>query len=431
MARVKLMRGMIPDAKNRKAPTPAGSTHYLTEERAHPTSSIPVKHPSAGSSDKTTPEKSEAATHTKRQDTRKTSSRTRPSRRYGSIQGQLRERGEKILQGVNKRLDYLGIALNISNKVRKSRPLSVRIRTHFCGGVKGPNSENDPAPSAFGSSTADKLTALPGEAGHPRANNREPLAQYQQETVKDSQSMETKRSTTASHSAQDQATKSDAVETSLGPSRIERDPNSSEDKRNTIEEFDAANPYQALGYSPVAEDDVTPAAHKQTVRADSSEKLVNGVASPPEPPKLRKWKRSFHMVIHLAEGENALRVTCLDTGADVNVISIDVVNCLGLDKEQYQGPPLKPIGGTYLPQWQVTLDWHVARFHKTYTSTFAVLDKAHSADFDILLGKKTVEDIGFYHINGNVWFHTANGNPSLAAGSHDGKHGLPSIEVDK
>ncbi|KAI4262254.1 MAG: hypothetical protein L6R42_002567 [Xanthoria sp. 1 TBL-2021] len=422
------MCGGLPEARNRKAPTSAGTIHYWTEERAHPTSSIPVKHSFVGSSDKTTPEKSEVATHAKRQDTRKTSSATRPSRRYGSIQGQLRERGGKILQGVKKRLDYLSRALKIGNKVRKSRSLSVTIRTHVGGGVKGPNSENDPAPSALGSSTADKLTALPGEAGHPRANNREPLAQHQQEPVEDIQSMETKRNTTASHSAQDEATKSDAVETSLGPSRIEREPNSSEDKRNTIEEFDSANPYQALGYSPAAEDD---AARKQTVRADSSEKLVNGLASPPEPPKLRKWKRSFYMVIHLAKGEDALRVTCLDTGADVNVISIDVVNSLGLDKEQYQGPRLKAIGGTYLPQWQVTLDWHVARFHKTYTSTFAVLDEAHSADFDILLGKKTVEDIGFYHINGNVWFHTANGNPSLAAGSHDGKHGLPSIEVDK
>ncbi len=116
-----------------------------------------------------------------------------------------------------------------------------------------------------------------------------------------------------------------------------------------------------------------------------------------------KWKRSFQMVIHLPNDDNAQRITYLDTGADIDVISIHVVNSLGLAKEPYNGPALKPIGGTYTPQWQVTFDWNVAKRTETYTSTFAVMDEDHSGDFDVLLGRATVEKCGFYVVNTRIW----------------------------
>ncbi|KAI4238448.1 MAG: hypothetical protein LQ349_001101 [Xanthoria aureola] len=361
------------DARNRKAPAPAGAAHDSTEEEAHRTSPTPIKPTSAGSK-------------------------------------KLKETRRKILQGVKKRLDQLGIALKFGKNVRRNRPLAVRIRTHVSSRLKRPSSEKVPAPSVLGSTSADKLTALPEEAEHPRANDCPPLAQYQQETVRYIQPMDTKRTPTATHPGQVKATKSDAIETPLGPSKLEGDPNSSEDKRDTIRERSSANPCQALRYSPAAED----------------------VASPPEPQKRGDWKYSFHMVVHLAKGEDAVRVARLDTGSTVDVISIDVVNSLGLAKEQYRGPPLEPIGPSYLPQWQVKFDWHVAKYHKTYTSTFAVLDEDHSAAFDILLGTKTVEGIGFYKVDDTVFLIKSDEDempPSL--GVDDAKHILPTVEVDK
>lgn len=320
---------------------------------------------------------------------------------------------------MKKRLDQLGIALKLGKNVRRNRPVAVRIRTHVSGRMKRPVLQKEPAPSVFGLSSAGKLTALPEEAEHPRTNNRQSLAQYQQETVRQIQPMDTKGTSTATHPGQVKATKSNAIETPLGPSKLEGDPNSSEDKRDTIPKRSSANPCQALVNSPATGDDVTPPARMQTLGTDGSGELGNRVASPSEPRKRGNWKSSFKMVIHLAKGADAFRLTCLDTGANVNVISIDVVNSLALAKERYQGPRLKPINGIYLPQWQVTFDWHVAKFPKTYTSTFAVLDEEHSADFDILLGEKTIGIVGFYDVNPKIWFHTTIGST------------LPSIELDK
>ncbi|KAL8917788.1 MAG: hypothetical protein Q9172_005690 [Xanthocarpia lactea] len=170
------------------------------------------------------------------------------------------------------------------------------------------------------------------------------------------------------------------------------------------------------GYQPMATVDN---AAKSDPLPDQPPAGLHGVIPPSTP---TKWKRSFHMVIHLPNDDNAQRVTCLDTGADIDVISIHVVNSLGLAKEPYNGPALKPIGGTYTPQWQVTFDWHVADRTRTYTSTFAVLDEDHSGDFDVLLGKVTVGKYDFYVVNSNVWFATTVGNA---------KNALPSIEVDE
>lgn len=120
-------------------------------------------------------------------------------------------------------------------------------------------------------------------------------------------------------------------------------------------------------------------------------------------PEGRDFKRTFRMVIHLSGDQIAQRVSCLDTGADLDVISHRVVESLRLHKERYQGAPIYPLGGFYKPEWQVTFDWHVAGFRETYTSTLAVLDDKHSGDFDVLLGRMTIQNIGFYTPNGKVW----------------------------
>ncbi|KAL8684678.1 MAG: hypothetical protein Q9218_008192, partial [Villophora microphyllina] len=124
-------------------------------------------------------------------------------------------------------------------------------------------------------------------------------------------------------------------------------------------------------------------------------------------PDDQKFKRQFRMAIHVAKDEIRQRLACLDTGADVNVISVDVVDSLGLRRETYKGPPLMPLGSPVIPEWQVTFDWHVANKGKTYTSTFAVLDGSLSGDFDILLGEEEIRDIGFYKVNNKIWFHSA------------------------
>ncbi|KAL8936838.1 MAG: hypothetical protein Q9216_004723 [Gyalolechia sp. 2 TL-2023] len=122
----------------------------------------------------------------------------------------------------------------------------------------------------------------------------------------------------------------------------------------------------------------------------------------------RTFKRTFHMVIHLQNGESALRVGCLDTMAEVDAVSHQVVESLVLKKNEYFGPAVKPLGGYFEPKSQVTVDWHISGFHKTYTTTFVVLDEKHSGDFDVLLGHKTIEEIGFYEKNGRVWMLSAN-----------------------
>lgn len=123
-------------------------------------------------------------------------------------------------------------------------------------------------------------------------------------------------------------------------------------------------------------------------------------------------KRIFQMVIHLPDDEHRQRVTCLDTGSDTDLIGLQVVESLGLPKEKYRGKLLCPLGSQYMPDWQVTFDWHIPQFRqKTYTTTFAVMDEKHSGEFDVLLGRLSIQKIGFYKNNSQVFFiRTADGN---------------------
>lgn len=387
----------------------------------------------SGSSDNTTEESSASPSETKEQATPQSSDPARQPTRNQLIQKQQSNKGRRLLRNLKKRLYHLGIALRIGKKVRRSQPLPVEIRTHRDVGVKVPDLEADQTPSTFLSAISDKPSErIPREAEHPRTTHCDSPAQLRQSTTGHTQAMATNNSIAAGHFGREEAANSDPLSIPVGHSRREQDPKSARDKQDTIQGLMSAQQHQPLVPTPGTNHEVTTMAGIQTPAVAHPEERLNRVASASEPSKDRKWKRWFHMVIHLANDDNAQRVTCVDTGADVDVISIHVVNSLGLDKERYQGPSLKPIGGIYVPQWQVTFDWHVAKFKRTYTSTFAVLDEAHSGDFDILLGRVSVENIGFYYMNGNVWFNSTNEEevpPSL--GVDDAKHILPSIEVDK
>ncbi|KAL8993952.1 MAG: hypothetical protein Q9169_005958 [Polycauliona sp. 2 TL-2023] len=268
-------------------------------------------------------------------------------------------------------------------------------------------SVNGPTPNAVPSPRHKLIERVPEEAGHPHTD---PMAPPQQYLVEPNQSSMGKNKVIPGRAREDDSETGDPVPTSSVPIK------SSRAKHDTIQDILAHQCSTAEH----------PAAGIKAVGVRNSSEGGDPAAASSQ---RREWKRSFHMVIHLPNDDNAMRVTCLDTGADIDVISIHVVNSLGLAKEPYQGPALKPIGGSYTPQWQVKFDWHVAMFHKTYTSTFAVLDEQHSADFDVLLGRNSVEDINFYQINDKVWFSGTEGAAPPAPGSGAAQPVLPSIEV--
>lgn len=366
----------------------AGTTQYLHEEIAHPANLVPVRSPLGVSSEKATPENGGVATDTKGQNSRKSSGRTRPSTRDKFIRESLGGK-RRTIQGIKRRLKQFSIALKTGLKVCKSYLLSVRFRAYCVSSVKGSKPEKDPTPSASASSMADKLTTIPGEADFPQANYRRPLAQDQQETFSDTQAVATMNNADASHSAQDNAKRRGVVKTFSVSPAVGGDPNRATYKGDRVQDVGVVSPHQTLGQSPTVPNDVAAAGSLGTLRTDTSEMDENGAPSSSEPPERRGWKRSFHMVIHLARDDDGMRVACLDTGSDVDIISLSVVKSLQLPTEQYQGAPLKTSKDTYRPDWQVTFDWHVAKFHRYYTSTFAVLDEDHSGDFDILLGRKS------------------------------------------
>ena len=121
-------------------------------------------------------------------------------------------------------------------------------------------------------------------------------------------------------------------------------------------------------------------------------------------------KTTFMMVIHLPGEKITQRLACLDTGSDFDIISQQVVDTLDLKTDEYTGVPVQPIGpitNTFMPQEQVTLDWHVATFHKTNTTTFVVFNEEHSDEFDVLLGIGTIGRLGFYLRNKKVFWSSA------------------------
>lgn len=143
----------------------------------------------------------------------------------------------------------------------------------------------------------------------------------------------------------------------------------------------------------------------------ASPKEPHSIGSSPsggQPSEGRTFKRTLHMVVHLLNGGHAMRVGCLDTMSDLNLISHQVVESLGLEKAEYKGHALKSLVGRYQPRWQVTFDWHVAGFLKTYPSmTFVVVDDEHSGDFDVIIGHIAIGSCGFYIVDNKVFLSSA------------------------
>ena len=117
----------------------------------------------------------------------------------------------------------------------------------------------------------------------------------------------------------------------------------------------------------------------------------------------QSFKTAFKMVIDKGDGTYSTRVAKLDTAATIDVISEDVVRSIGLHQKDYSGPWVTPIGPSLCPIGMVEFDWHIFGRTKTYTNKFAVLDRKSSREFDVLLSERTIQRIGFYEVNENVW----------------------------
>lgn len=116
------------------------------------------------------------------------------------------------------------------------------------------------------------------------------------------------------------------------------------------------------------------------------------------------WKSWFYMGILVPHKEAKAAIAKLDTGAKVDVISEDTVKRLEVGMEVYEGPNVRPVGtSTIRPIGKVKLLWHVQGRHKTRETTFQVLDKDSTQGFDVLLSEDTIEEVGFYRVNNNVW----------------------------
>lgn len=113
---------------------------------------------------------------------------------------------------------------------------------------------------------------------------------------------------------------------------------------------------------------------------------------------------AVNLVLHDDHGKLLRRKGMMDTGSAVDAISCDVVYRLGKEMDPWEGDGLTSINGYILPIGQVTLDWHVYEFGRTYTTSFAVLDANLIPDFDVLLGIKTIRDYKLLMRNKNVCF---------------------------
>ncbi len=195
-----------------------------------------------------------------------------------------------------------------------------------------------------------------------------------------------------------------------GPSTLKADANSPIDQQDTAQESMVEQRSQQHVQS-TGNDVATPAAatiHALGSSGSSTSLSEEGLSSSNTSRQL--WfERAFYMGIHHKDHIKQ-RVACLDTCADVDAISHQVVVDLGLQPEKYTGKCIHPLGGEYRPEGQITLSWHVVGFHKTYTTPFLVFNDQYSKDFDVLLGRYTIKKIGFYKKNKSVWLTTAEGD---------------------
>ena len=116
------------------------------------------------------------------------------------------------------------------------------------------------------------------------------------------------------------------------------------------------------------------------------------------------WKSQLKMVIHHSDN-TSFRTRCckLDIGSCANLLSQQVVDDLGMIYQPYDGDNLRSIGAVFSPVGVIHLEWHVMNRNKTYTTKFFVIDKDLSMSFDALIGEETIQEIGFYSVNRDVF----------------------------
>ncbi|KAI4255329.1 MAG: hypothetical protein L6R42_006786, partial [Xanthoria sp. 1 TBL-2021] len=169
-------------------------------------------------------------------------------------------------------------------------------------------------------------------------------------------------------------------------------------KRNTPEPLEETIPSLSMApgdlSNPASEDSAQAAT---TVSSDSNASETSNAS----------LQTCFGMVIHIPNEPSANRLCSLDTGADVNAISQEAIENLALKTESYRGGRINTIGPAFIPERQVTFVWHVYGFHKTYESTFVVLDGISSDEFDTMIGCHAVQKIGFYKEIREIWWSSA------------------------
>ena len=188
---------------------------------------------------------------------------------------------------------------------------------------------------------------------------------------------------------------------------------------------DQLNPEPCLDFSTTADNSYPSESTKISTDRMIPQTLAVGQAShggnatPVEPsittstsprPRIMDVKRSvlrstFKMVIHLPnKDETKTRVAKLDTGSSVDVLSENVAGDLNMKMEEDKGSEIKPLGSLVKPIGTLTFDWHIMGKALTYTTTFVVLPNDYSKDFDVLVGLKLIDQIGFYNENEAVWY---------------------------
>ncbi|KAJ4525692.1 hypothetical protein HRR90_002095 [Exophiala dermatitidis] len=97
----------------------------------------------------------------------------------------------------------------------------------------------------------------------------------------------------------------------------------------------------------------------------------------------------------------------IDTGSDVELVSLDLLqrnNLVQHTTKQNTPITLKTLdGGTFTLDTEITLIWSLPNTPKTYQTTFYVKD-VHQ--FDLLIGKKVVQDLDLLNRNRDVLFQT-------------------------
>ncbi|KAL9611480.1 MAG: hypothetical protein Q9167_003878 [Letrouitia subvulpina] len=126
---------------------------------------------------------------------------------------------------------------------------------------------------------------------------------------------------------------------------------------------------------------------------------ITSVVTPSDHVVVTQINMAFHR-----NGRTFIRIGKLDTAAEANIISQQVVEDLGLQPEAYNDNfSLSSIGGSIQPLGVLKLDWNVMGKTKTYTNEFFVVNKNQSKAFDILISEGTIKSIGFFKKNVEVW----------------------------